>query len=304
MNVRDMKASVDRLMVKVVRQLDRVRQRYFFKDREWPVVPGRYHVGNKQSPVAVCTLSSVALTRKIGPREDIAIVGKTFTENLGIEKMIRNIVTNPAIRFLVLCGKESPHRVGQSVQALVANGVDQDGRIVESKGRLPQLTNVSREEIEWFRQQIEVVDLIGEQEVDAILASVEDLWRRNPGPLVGPAFADRWAAEREVETIDCGHRESIDYQADPAGFFVIQIDSEAKQIVVEHYSTDFKLLRRLQGDTALRVYSTVIRNRWVTVMGQAAYLGRELCKAELALQHGWTYEQNKELQGIDERERA
>ena len=39
-------------------------------------------------------------------------------------------------------------------------------------------------------------------------------------------------------------------------------------------------------------------------MGQAAYLGRELCKAELALQHGWTYEQNKELQGIDERERA
>ena len=304
MNVRDMKASVDRLMVKVVRQLDRVRQRYFFKDREWPVVPGRYHVGNKQSPVAVCTLSSVALTRKIGPREDIAIVGKTFTENLGIEKMIRNIVTNPAIRFLVLCGKESPHRVGQSVQALVANGVDQDGRIVESKGRLPQLTNVSREEIEWFRQQIEVVDLIGEQEVDAILASVEDLWRRNPGPLVGPAFADRWAAEREVETIDCGHRESIDYQADPAGFFVIQIDSEAKRIVVEHHSTDFKLLRRLQGDTALRVYSTVIRNRWVTVMGQAAYLGRELCKAELALQHGWTYEQNKELQGIDERERA
>ena len=304
MNVRDMKTSVDRLMVKVVRQLDRVRQRYFFKDREWPVVPGRYHVGNKQSPVAVCTLSSVALTRKIGPREDIAIVGKTFTENLGIEKMIRNIVTNPAIRFLVLCGKESPHRVGQSVQALVANGVDQDGRIVESKGRLPQLTNVSREEIEWFRQQIEVVDLIGEQEVDAILASVEDLWRRNPGPLVGPALADRWAAEREVETIDCGHRESIDYQADPAGFFVIQIDSEAKQIVVEHYSTDFKLLRRLQGDTALRVYSTVIRNRWVTVMGQAAYLGRELCKAELALQHGWTYEQNKELQGIDERERA
>jgi len=108
MSIRNLKSNVDRMMVSAVHGLDRVRQRYFFRPQEWPVVSGRYYVGNKESPVAVCTLSSVGLMRKIGPRDDIAIVGKTFTENLGIEKMIRNIVSNPAIRFLILCGKESP----------------------------------------------------------------------------------------------------------------------------------------------------------------------------------------------------
>jgi dihydropteroate synthase len=31
------------------------------------------------------------------------------------------------------------------------------------------------------------------------------------------------------------------------------------------------------------------------VLGHAAYLGRELAKAELALQRAWTYEQNEDL---------
>ena len=295
MSIKDVKKGVDRLMVRAVHGLDRVRDRYFFKERQWPVVSGRYYVGNKDSPVAVCTLGSVDLLTEIGPHEEIAIIGKTFTENLGIEKMIRNIVTNPAIRFLIVCGKESPHRVGQSLQALVANGVDGKGLIVGSEGQLPQLTNVSPEEIERFRQQIEVIDLIRKKDVDTILRRVGEAVKQNPGPFEGAAVEGAWTAVEDVESVECWHKESLDYKADPAGFFVIQVDSEAGRIVLEHYSTDMVLLRRLHGDKALRVYSTIIRNEWVTVIGHAAYLGRELCKAELALQRGWIYEQNKEL---------
>ena len=39
----------------------------------------------------------------------------------------------------------------------------------------------------------------------------------------------------------------------------------------------------------------MIRENWVTNKAHAAYLGRELGKAELALELGWIYEQNKEL---------
>jgi len=295
MSIRGIKAGVDRMVVRAVHELDRVRERLFFKERQWPVASGRFHIGDKDSPVAVCTLGSVDLMREIGPRDEIAIIGKTFTENLGIEKMIRNIVTNPAIRFLIVCGKESPHRVGQSLQALVANGVDGKGLIVGSEGQLPQLTNVSFDEIERFRQQVEVIDLIRERDADIILQHVEEAVKQNPGPFEGPAMVGTLAAAGDVETVECWHKESLDYGADPAGFFVIQVDSEADRIVVEHYSTDLVLLRRLHGDKALRVYSTIIRNDWVTVLGHAAYLGRELNKAELALRRGWTYEQNKEL---------
>jgi tetrahydromethanopterin S-methyltransferase subunit A len=289
------KSAIYKIMITMVGLLDRIHQRFFFKKKEWPVVSGQYYVGRKESPVAVCTLSSLDLMRKIGPREEIAILGKTFTENLGIEKMIRNITTNPSIRFLILCGKESPHRVGQSIAALKKHGVDVRGHIVESRGKLPLLKNVTRDAINHFRQQIEIIDLIGEEQIDAVLARVAAARERNPGAFTGlPTPADS-GGKKAVENITCRHRESQDYQADPEGFFVIQIDAQAHEILAEHYSNEFELLRVLHGKNALEISSTIIRNGWVTTLQHAAYLGRELGKAELALKRGWLYEQNKEL---------
>lgn len=93
--------------------------------------------------MAISTHSSLDLMHRIGPREEFAIIGKTFTKNLGIEKVVQNIVSNPAIRFLVLCGQESPPKVGQSFIALKWAGVDPKGRIVSSQGKIPILKNIS-----------------------------------------------------------------------------------------------------------------------------------------------------------------
>jgi tetrahydromethanopterin S-methyltransferase subunit A len=290
-NKQSLKLAVDETMIHVVGSLDRVRQ-LWFKRREWPVVSGQYYVGRKESSVAVCTLGSIDLMRRIGPRKDIAIVGKTFTENLGIEKMIRNLVTNPSIRLLVLCGKESPHHVGQSLIALKANGVDDNGRIVGSLGVFPIIKNIRRDEIDRFREQIEVINLIGCDALEEVSKAIVDAKERQI-----PAFEGLLASQRDttVEQVECWRRESLDYKEDAAGFFVIQADSKLGKIVVEHYSTQFVFQRALHGRDALAVYSTIIRNGWVTNLGHAAYLGRELAKAELALKKGLIYEQNKEL---------
>jgi len=283
--------NIDRGMVRMVAALDWVRQRCFVASNKWPVAAGRYYVGRRDRPVAISTLGSLELMHRIGRREEFAIVGKTFTENIGIEKVIQNIVSNPAIRFLILCGQESPHKVGQSFIALKRAGVDSEGRIVGSQGKIPVLKNVNHEQISRFRVQVEIVDLIGEQRVETIMETVAELNRRNLA-----AFQEELTAHRrDVEEVSCWHRESLDYHSDTAGFFVIQVDGTAGEILVEHYDASFKLLRVLHGKTALETYSTIIRNGWVTVRGHAAYLGRELAKAELALQRGWTYEQNEAL---------
>lgn len=295
MPLRELKTVIDKSMVTVVTQLDRLYQRWFYSGREWPVVSGQFYVGKKDSPVAVCTLSSLDLMRRIGRRDEISIIGKTFTENLGIEKMIRNIVTNPSIRFLVLCGRESPHQVGQSLMALKQHGVDSAGQIIEALGRLPVLKNVSGDEIAAFRRQIEILDLIGEVDADTVMTTVQTASTRNPGRFTASPIAQSASAISEVEHVKCWHRESQDYQADPAGFFVIQIDTDQRELIVEHYSNEFGLLRVLHGKNALTICSTIIRNSWVTIPGHAAYLGRELGKAELALKRGWLYEQNKGL---------
>jgi tetrahydromethanopterin S-methyltransferase subunit A len=285
------RATIDRGMVWVVRMLDRVRQRCFRASSEWPVAAGRYYVGRKDRPVAISTLGSLDLMHRIGRREEFAIVGKTFTENIGIEKVVQNIVSNSAIRFLILCGQESPHKVGQSFIVLKRVGVDSEGRIVGSQGKIPVLKNLSREQISRFREQVEVVDLIGEQRVETIMATVAELNLRNLAAFQGKSTERRAG----VEEVACWHRESIDYHPDSAGFFVIQVDGVAGEIIVEHYDASFQLLRVLHGKKALEIYSTIVRNGWVTVLGHAAYLGRELARAELALQRGWTYEQNEAL---------
>lgn len=90
--------------------------------RNWPPVEGRYKVGNRDSPVAVCTNASIDEI-KINPQK-VAIWGKCVTENIGIEKIIQNIVSNPNIRYLVLCGRESKgHFVAQAIEALKKMGL-------------------------------------------------------------------------------------------------------------------------------------------------------------------------------------
>ena len=295
MNLQSLKTTIDATMVTVVTHLDRIYQEWFFQKQDWPSVSGQYYVGRKDSSLAVCTLGSIDLMRKIGRREEIAIVGKTFTENLGIEKMIRNVVSNPSIRLLLLCDKESPHRVGQSIVALKHNGIDAGRKIIGSHGRLPLLKNVAREEIERFQQQIEIIDLIGEEGLDTVMEMVEAAKERNLETFRGSPVPRVPTEEKAIEQVTCWHRESVDYEPDSAGFFVIQIDSRSREILAEHYSTEFVLQRVLHGKNALEIYSTMIRKNWVTNRGHAAYLGRELGKAELALERELMYEQNKEL---------
>jgi tetrahydromethanopterin S-methyltransferase subunit A len=288
------RAKIDRAVVGVITTLDWLRQQCSVNSNKWPVAAGRYYVGRKDRPVAISTLSSLELMHRIGRREEFAIIGKTFTENLGIEKVVQNIVSNPAIRFLVLCGQESPHKVGQSFIALKRAGVDPKGRIVGSQGKIPILKNISREQISRFQEQVEVVDLIGEQRIEMIMATVAELNSRNLAAFQGNSMA----RSGDVEQVCCWHREGIDYHSDPAGFFVIQLNRAAGEIIVEHYNASFELLRVLHGKKALEIYSTVVRNGWVTVLGHTAYLGRELAKAELALQRGWIYEQNQDVKEL------
>ena len=119
--------------------------------QKWPSVEGRYRIGNPDSPVAICTMASLDMI-DIFPMDRIAVVGKTVTENLGIEKIISNVVTNPNIRYIIFCGKISKgHFVEDAIECLIKNGIDSEKRIIGAKGAMPVLKNVSEEEIETFR---------------------------------------------------------------------------------------------------------------------------------------------------------
>ena len=52
------------------------------------------------------------------------------------------------------------------------------------------------------------------------------------------------------------------------------------------------LLHVVEGTTARALYLTIVANQWVSELSHAAYLGKELAKAELALQYGFKYVQD------------
>ena len=147
----------------------------------WPVINGDYVVGDPESPVAAATLASHI--EQIPVDAGAAIAGPCKTENLGIEKMIANLISNPNIRFLVLCGSEvQGHITGQSIEALHANGVDPEKRkIVDATGAIPFIENIPDEGIERFQTQMELISIIDTEDAGKISAKIKECIEKDPG---------------------------------------------------------------------------------------------------------------------------
>ncbi len=144
----------------------------------WPPVVGEYLLVDPEAPVAVVTLASLNLPKQITDRqpEGLAITGKLETENIGIDKLVKNVIANPHLRFLIIAGIESAgHQSGQTLLALAENGIDPTGRVIGAHGKRPVLKNVTAEEVEVFRQQVKIVDLIGCEDIERITGLIQDL---------------------------------------------------------------------------------------------------------------------------------
>ena len=147
----------------------------------WPVINGDYVVGDPESPVAATTLASHI--EQIAVDAGAAISGPCKTENLGIEKMLANLISNPNIRFLILTGSEvQGHITGQSIEALHENGVDPEKRkIVGATGAIPFIENIPDEGIERFQQQMEIVSIIDVEDAATIQSKVKECIDKDPG---------------------------------------------------------------------------------------------------------------------------
>jgi len=126
----------------------------------WPKEPGNYKLG-KGIHIAIAELGD---SRFDIPEELYAIKGSIFTPNEGIVRLVRNVVSNPNIKYLVLVGEDVPgFWPGQALICLKKNGVDRDSRIIGAKGYMPYVKRLSASEIEEFRKRVEIIDLRGRE---------------------------------------------------------------------------------------------------------------------------------------------
>jgi len=133
-------------------------------------IPEEKYIG-KGSGVAICTLSSIDLLKEISQSDimnRIAIAARLFSENKGIDELVRYVNQNPDLHTIIVCGKEvSGHRTGHALFCLHKYGTDDSNRIINSISPDPILA-VSKNEIENF-QKVRLIDLIGKTKLNEIV---------------------------------------------------------------------------------------------------------------------------------------
>ena len=166
----------------------------------YPPEKGCYLRGNDYSPVAVVVLlnapygamppevqtipKEIENLVKVAIETGAALSGTLQTENIGIEKIVCNIVANPNIRYLIVCGNDvEGHNTGTAIKALIEKCIDERRTIIGSQAKTPYLFNIPLEAISRFREQLTLIDLIGETGSEVIMKGVWSCYQETPTPF-------------------------------------------------------------------------------------------------------------------------
>lgn len=221
----------------------------------YPPEEGCFLRGNDNSPAAVAVLLNgpygtepQAVERLPGDVEQLvrasietgaALAGTLQTENIGIEKIVCNVVANPNIRYLVLCGVDvEGHCSGDALRCLVENGIDEKRTIIDSKAATPYLFNISEAAIARFREQLTVVNLIGETDVNALKEAVSACYQEKETPFRDRVLRDPGAFPDQpilcTLTWRVEHPEEIEsWEIDEAFLKKIEAPQDTQQLIME-----------------------------------------------------------------------
>ena len=99
--------------------------------------------------------------------------------------------------------------------------------------------------------------------------------------------------KEEIDEIIQADYDSLkDWHEDPQGYFLIRVNPEEKRLEVAFVTNDHVIRKVVYGFYATEIYQTVIKHNLLTRFEHAAYLGKELFKAEMALRYGKEYKQS------------
>ncbi len=109
-------------------------------------------------------------------------------------------------------------------------------------------------------------------------------------------MSQKYTFYTQTEDIDehilSDYEEERDWHEDSLGYFLIRIIPEKKIIEAAFVTTDHVIRKVISGRYAIEMYHTIVKRKLVTRYEHAAYLGKELYKAEIALRYGKKYKQD------------
>ncbi|MGB9806676.1 MAG: thymidylate synthase [Thermoproteota archaeon] len=155
-------------------------------------------VGNPKSNVAICTLWTKKELFSDLPREKFAVIGNLRT-TYGINPLIKNVLANPRIRFILVCG-EDLMKTGSIIINFFNNGVDEDYQIIGTQAYIDK--NIPKEAIETLRKNVQILDLRNEKNLEKLKEKIVNILNevsREEEPFSKPIVIGE--KEKEVETL-------------------------------------------------------------------------------------------------------
>ena len=262
------------------------------KNDQWPFLRGPYHVADATAPVAVTTLDNSALAEDLAALASpgLCLACPLTGGRADIEKLAHTLIDNLSIQHLLCVGGDSrrPETLA-ALTALFEAAPDQLNEAMEAAGASKM--RLATADVDALRKQVRFVDMHDCVEIDQIIMHVRDLSivsKSRATGFVAPGRDDESAEMRVIAADNITH----DVETDKAGDFKISIANNC--ITVEHFNSKDELLRVVEGTSARSICLTLIRNGWISKLDHAAYLGRELTRAELALRNGDTFTQDSD----------
>jgi ferredoxin len=102
-------------------------------------------------------------------------------------------------------------------------------------------------------------------------------------------------SEDRLREVAAEYDDSKEFVIDPEGYFLIRLDREKGNIEVGFCNERNKLVLKVTGKKPIDIYQTIINKANLNIRkDHAAYLGRELHNAYIALKHNLKYVQDDE----------
>jgi len=168
--------------------------------RKWPLYKDSLLIpGNPKSLVAVCTLwTKKELVAEKLDLNEIAVIGNLYSPKKGISFLVRNILANPRIRYLVVCGLDNSGS-GQTLVDLTKKGFkkSENGAYWQADSDVENRIDVEIEEnaLKAFCRGIKVIDWRGKNDYEKLKKIIGKLDQNLPPFIPSPLFFPNPAKE-------------------------------------------------------------------------------------------------------------
>ncbi len=153
------------------------------ESKNWPIYSKESLIlGNPKSEIAIITLWTP--TKQITEKLDknlFSVAGQLYSKS-GINYIIRNILANPSVHYLIVCGQDLSSS-GKALINFFKKGIDKDYNIIDSDFALIH-KEIPRQALELVRKNVQIKDLIGIRKIEKINEELKSC------SLIGKPFAE------------------------------------------------------------------------------------------------------------------